>query len=234
MGQHVRAVSTGLAPCFRVASGRDPDRQFFGNRPWLCDDLVQLAIFAGETNSLASPQLAHLLNRVKHGGLVLGWRVFGPEHKIVRLPTACNGKPGAPIGQVIDNRPFLGYPRWMVKRGYATASPHTDLFGNRGDRRTGDRWVRVGAAERVEVAFRCPNGTKPVLIRKFRTFQQQAILVAPGTVIITPIIDGKVHARAGSPRCSARYCATLAGAWQHNLDAARHRVKQLEHRNIKA
>ena len=84
------------------------------------------------------------------------------------------------------------------------------------------------------MTFRRPDRAEPVVVCEFRTFQQQFIFAAPDAIVIAPIKQAKVHtARAGANR-TVRNLSRALITRNHNLEAAREGVEELEHRDIKA
>ena len=191
--QHVRANLSGLFPCLRIARCCHPNRQHLGHRAWLCDHSKGRAIFGRKFNCIAPPQRAQLFNRGIHRRLVFRRRVFGAQHKIVRLPTAGNCQTDAAIGQVVDDRPFLSNTGGMVQGGHARPRPHIQILRHRRHRSPGHRRVRVRTTKGMEMSFWCPDGVKAVGIRKFRTLQQQFIFLRANPIIIAPIEQVKVN-----------------------------------------
>src|SRR6185503_12474940 len=110
-------------------------------------------------NFLTAPQAADLINLFEHHALVVGV-VFWPENEVIELPAGGKRDRDAAVAEVVHDRPLLGNPDGVVKRGDATAGADTDAFGDGCERGTGDRRIRIRPSEGVEMAFRRPHGFK--------------------------------------------------------------------------
>ena len=237
VGQHVGPRLSGLTPGVRVACGGDPGRNFAGDRARLGLHGEGGAVLAGELHRFAAPQAADLVQRVEKRLAVGGGRVLGSQDKVVGLPAGGEGHAGAAVGQVVDDRPFLGDAGRMVERRDDAARADADRLRDGGGGGPGDRGVGVGAAEGMEVAFRRPDGDEPVLIGKLGAFQEEFVFRRAGQVIVPPVVDRELHLPGGDAAADdgpgrGLHPGRIVG--KHDGEAVGQRPEQLQHRDIEA
>ena len=230
VGQHICPDLARLFPSGGVSGGGDPDRQFFRHRARLGHDAMQRAIGLGVFDCFPGPEAAQLFDLAQHGGFVFGRRVFGAQHKIIGLPAAGNGQPRAPVGEIVDHRPFLGNPRGVVQGRDAGPCAHADIAGHARDSSASDRGVRVRPAKGVEMPLGSPDSAEAVRVGEFRPFDQGQVFVAAHTVVISPVIETEIHLTARGRGGSFQLVLFID---QHQLVAAREAVEELQHRDIK-
>ncbi len=238
MGQHIRAQRPGLLPGRRVARRRHPQRRLGRDRARLSHHRMQAAVTAREPDRLAAPQPPQLVDACLHRGFVVGRGVFRAQHEIIRLPARCDGKPGAPVRQVVDDRPFFGDARGVMQRGDTGSGAHAYVARYRRHGGAGDRRVGIGAAEGVKVPLGRPDGAKAVRVGVFRPLQQQFILVRPHAIVIAPVIEAEIHwpRRHGDTSTWRIFpgrdrCAHVVPGQYHAKPACQ-RPEQLEHRDV--
>ena len=232
--EHVEAARTRIAPGLRIAGGGDPDRQLGLHRPRQCLHRDVLAERPRERDLLAAPQLPHVLELREHDLLRVGV-VLGPQHEVVRVPTRRGRDPDASVREVVDDRPFLGDPDRVVQRHHATARANLDVLRHRRDRGAGDRRIRIRAAERVEVTLGCPHRAKPFSSKNFAPSISSRYFAGPGASSLP-------HMNRPSPRPWVTAAPSALTAHRRrfdsrlvvddDLEAARQRPEQLEHRDV--
>ena len=231
MGQHVRAKPPGLAPGLGVARGGQPDGQFRRYRSGLGHDGKGGAVGARKLDRLAAPQPADLVDGLQHRRFIRGRRVLRAQHEIVRLPAGGHGDAAAPIGQVVDDRPFLGDAGRVVEGADARPCADRDVLRDRRHRRPGDRGVRIGAAEGVEVPLGRPDGDEAVAVGEFRALQQQFVFLGARPVVIAPVVQRHLHALAAAGGRLRRGTPQKI-ACDDDLPATGQRPEDLQHGNV--
>ena len=195
--QDIGTDLTRLFPGLRVARCGDPDGQLFGDRSRLGDNGVHGAVLFRELHRLTGPHLTQLVDDLIHRGLVRRWCVLRAQDEIVRLPAGGDGEADAAVGEVVDDRPFLGNPRGMVQRRDARACAYGEVLRNGRNCSAGDGGVRVRAAEGVEVTLGRPDGVEAVGIGEFRALQEQFVLFWADAIVIAPVHQVEVHLGVG-------------------------------------
>ena len=164
--------------------------------------------------------------------LLFGRCILRAQHKIVGLPARSDGQRSATIGDVVDHSPLFGNAGRVVQGAYATACAHADVFRDGGHGSARDRGVGVGAAKGVEVALGRPHCAETVLICELGTFQQQFVFLGAGAVVVAPVVEAEVHLLIRDRKMAAGDERAVLVAGEHQFEAARQGVEQLQHRNV--
>ena len=148
------------------------------------------------------------------------------------MPPGRKGNRGAAIGQVVNHRPLLSHPNWMVQWQNDAAGPQLHLVRDHRQCRARDRSIRKKPAKLMKMPFRRPNCREPVLIRKFRSVDQQAVLIATATSVAREIKQAEIHPFAGPSALRLRRAKRAFIGLDHYLESACEAPEQLQHRDI--
>ena len=121
-----------------------------------------------------------------------------------------------------------------MQRGDTRSRTHADLFGHGGHGGAGHGGVGIGAAKGVEMPFRRPDRAEPVLVGKFRAFQQGFIFLRSDAIVIAPVIDREFHPPGGGGQAAVGNLGGGLVARQHQPEAPRQRPEQFQHGNVEA
>lgn len=82
--------------------------------------LRELTAAVQALDGVAAPELVHSVHGLHHVTFAFGI-AFRGKGKVIVLPARGHGQFHTSAGQVVDDRPFLGDPQWMVKGHYDAA-----------------------------------------------------------------------------------------------------------------
>ena len=200
---HWRPISPGLAPGFGVAGGGDPDRQFLRDRARLGHARAKGApSLRREIHRLAAPQPAQPGRSRRTSPARLSGGVFsGRSTKSSGCQPEAMASPARPLVRLSITAHSSAMRAGWCSGSDAGPGAHADVLRDRRHRGAGDRGVRIGAAEGMEVAFRRPDRAEAVAVGELRAFQQQLVLLRPGAVVVAPVVEAEIHlARADAIR----------------------------------
>src|SRR5690606_5385314 len=130
-----------------------------------------------ELDLLSAPEPPDDVELVDHPLLAVLEGV-GPQGEVVRLPSGRERNADATRREVVDERPLLGHPNGVMERAHAAPGADLHALGDHRERRARDGWIRIEAAERVEVPLGRPHRREAVLIGEAGALEQEAILLA--------------------------------------------------------
>ena len=204
VGEHVGADPGCLTIRLGIAGGRDPYGKLSADRSRLGDDAHLFAVRRCELDRLAAPEATHGFDIAEHRRLVVGRRILRPQQKVLRHPTRGECHTRAAIAEVVDHRPFLDDARRVMQRQHTASGADIEIFRDRGNGRTGDGRIGIGAAESVEMPFRRPDGAKAVTVGVARAVEQKLVLARADAVIVAPEEQAEVRAARSARRSPRR------------------------------
>src|SRR5262249_20838044 len=113
---------------------------------------------------LTAPKATNGFDIAEQCRLVVGRRILWPQQKILGHPAGGECHTRSAIAEIIDYRPFLDNARRVMQRQYAASRTDIETPRDRGNGRTGDRGIGIGAAERVEMPFGGPDSAKTTAV----------------------------------------------------------------------
>ena len=196
--EHVDAQRPGALERRRRPGRREPHRELGLHGARQRVDLDRVAVVPGQAHRLATPEALHGVDPLRQ--ILLGRRVGARvEHEVVGLPAGCERDADTAARDVVDHRPLLGDPDGRVQREHDAAGADRHVLRDRGERGAGHARVRIGTAERVEVALGRPHRLEPVGVGEPCAVEQQAIAVGRG-VLAGREVEQAERDRAGAGR----------------------------------
>jgi hypothetical protein len=140
-------------------------------------DIDLVARSVRQCQSFPSPELLDDRHLAQHLVPAVG-KDARRQGEVVDVPPGGKRDAYAPVGKIVEHRPFLGDTDRVLQWKDDAAGANLQALGRHGEGGSGDRRVRVQTSEWREVSLGGPHRRKTVVVTEPRGFEKQSIFRA--------------------------------------------------------